>query len=58
MFENEGLTIVYRDSPAALNAEEMPLKITSPSNKILLSRCGLVILKNADIGQVRISVSF
>ena len=48
----EGLTVVYRESPAALD-EAMPLNIfTSMFWYVKLSRCGLVLNRNIPIGKV------
>lgn len=45
-FEAEGLTIIYRESPAYLD-EAMPLHIyTDKSHCVVLSRCGLVLNRN------------
>ena len=56
IFEAEGLTIIYRESPEYLD-EAMPIKIFSPHG-VLLSRCGLVINKNVNLGSVPIKVRF
>ena len=47
-FEAEGLTIIYRESPAYLD-EAMPLHIyTDMFHYVKLSRCGLVLNRNVD----------
>jgi hypothetical protein len=51
-FESEGLTILYRESPAYLD-EAMPLHIyTSMFWFVKLSRCGLVLNRNLPINEV------
>jgi hypothetical protein len=52
-FGNEGFTILYRESPAALD-QAMPLNLyTDMYHYIKLSRCGLVVCKNIDTRQLR-----
>ena len=52
-FESEGLTVIYRESPAYLD-EAMPLHIfTSMYWYVKLSRCGLVLNRNVPIEGVR-----
>lgn len=47
-FRGEGLTVLYRESPAYLD-QAMPLQIfTSNANYVLLSRCGLVYNSHID----------
>jgi hypothetical protein len=51
-FNNDGLTILYRESPAALD-RAMPLNLyTDMYHYIKFSRCGLVVNKNIDPAQV------
>lgn len=51
-FEGEGLTVLYRESPAYLD-EAMPLNIfTSMYWYVKLSRCGLVLNRNLPMDQV------
>ena len=51
-YQNEGLTVIYRESPAYLD-EAMPLNIyTSMFWYVKLSRCGLVLNRNIPIAQV------
>lgn len=51
-FESEGLTVLYRESPAYLD-EAMPLNIyTSMFWYVKLSRCGLVLNRNLPIEPV------
>lgn len=51
-FQSEGLTVIYRESPAALD-EAMPLNIfTSMMWYVKLSRCGLVLNRNIPIDEV------
>lgn len=51
-FESEGLTVLYRESPAYLD-EAMPLNIyTSMYWYVKLSRCGLVLNRNIPIDKV------
>jgi hypothetical protein len=52
-FASEGLTVLYRESPAYLD-EAMPLNIyTSMFWYIKLSRCGLVLNRNLPIDKVK-----
>lgn len=52
-FEAEGLTIIYRESPAYLD-EAMPLHIyTDMFHYVMLSRCGLVLNRNVDYRAAR-----
>jgi hypothetical protein len=49
LFGSDGLTVIYRESPAALDAA-MPLHIyTDMYHYVKLSRCGLVVNRNIDI---------
>ncbi|YCM43461.1 hypothetical protein V2O64_19315 [Verrucomicrobiaceae bacterium 227] len=51
-FNAEGLTVIYRESPAYLD-EAMPLNIfTSMSWHIRLTRCGLVLNRNLPLEEV------
>jgi len=46
MFNADGLTIIYRESPATLD-KAMPLNLyTDMYHYVVLSRCGMVICKN------------
>ncbi|MBV8782382.1 MAG: hypothetical protein JO353_13380 [Phycisphaerae bacterium] len=51
-FAGEGLTVLYRESPAALD-EEMPLHIyTDMYHYIQLSRCGLVLNQGIQLSDI------
>jgi hypothetical protein len=51
-FESEGLTVIYRESPAYLD-EAMPLNIyTSMFYYVKLARCGLVLNRNIPIEKI------
>jgi len=52
-FQAEGLTVVYRESPASLD-QAMPLHIyTDMFHYVMLSRCGLVLNQNVPYKEAR-----
>lgn len=52
-FKQEGLTVIYREDPAALDAA-MPLKIHASNDwRVVLNRCGLVVNQRIPFGSTR-----